>query len=254
MTATTEEPIISLPGDDVTTYIKQESNSKRAKLGHGLLYNADNESVTCTLAGSLECNKKNNTYFIRSNKRRYTPSLSDRVIGIIEERVGGDYYKMNIFGPHSVLLHNLSFDGATQRKKPNLGPGALVYCRVVSANRGVDAEVSCKVENTGSLERRDWMTDEAMYGELKGGLNFRVSLGLARQLLAPKCVVLQALASEGMKFEICTGVNGVVWVHSEGYENSILISNAIKNSEVMDEDQILGMVKALVKNVKISKS
>ena len=156
--------------------------------------------------------------------------------------------------PHSALLHNLSFDGASQRKKPVLSPGTLVYCRVVSANKDVDVEVSCKVENTGTLERRDWITDKDVYGELKGGLNFRVSLGLARQLLSTKSVVLQALASEGIKFEICIGVNGVVWVHSECYENSILISNAIKSSEVMNEEQVIGMIKTLVKNVKISTS
>lgn len=255
---------IALPGEDVTSYITQQQgmnkisslkNSKEIKIGYGLHYDKENELVISTLAGSLEKNKNNKnttTYFIRSNKRRYIPSVSDRVIGIIEERIGGDYYKINIFGPkNSALLHSLSFDGATQRKKPMLSPGTLVYCRVISANVDVDVEVSCCVENNNMLERRDWMTDEAMYGELKGGINFRVSLGLARQLLVPRCIVLEALASEGMKFEVCIGVNGVVWVHSECYENSIIISNAIRNSEVMSDDQVLGMVKALLKNMKL---
>ena len=55
-----------------------------------------------------------------------------------------------------------------------------------------------------------------------------------------------------MKFEICIGVNGYVWVHSERPEYTILILNAIQNSEVMTETQVRTMVKTLVKTVRQS--
>lgn len=46
------------------------------------------------------------------------------------------------------------------------------------------------------------------------------------------------------------GVNGVVWVHSPRPEYTVLILNAVRNSEVMTVEQVRGMVKSLVKTVK----
>ena len=59
-----------------------------------------------------------------------------------------------------------------------------------------------------------------------------------------------ALDKAGMTFEIVIGVNGVVWVNSPEPLITIMIVNAIKNSEVMAEELVWGMVKAMVKNVK----
>lgn len=97
------------------------------------------------------------------------------------------------------------------------------------------------------------MTDEGTYGELKGGGScIQVSLGLARELLKPDCAVLDALGSVSkIPFEICIGVNGMLWVHSHRAEYTILILNAIKNSEVLTETQVRGMVKALLKTVQL---
>jgi exosome complex RNA-binding protein Rrp4 len=46
------------------------------------------------------------------------------------------------------------------------------------------------------------------------------------------------------------GVNGVVWTNSPEPLMTIVISNAIRNSEVMAEDLVRGMVKVMVKNAK----
>lgn len=198
--------------------------------------------------------------------------VGDRVIGIIEDqKASADYYRVNIFGSHSALLNVLSFEGATKRNRPQLDPGCLIYCRIVKGFGGgrMDPEVSCKVgggngtnsgkstyneddddEYDGGAARKDWMTNEGTYGPLTGGTSFRISLGLSRELLLPKNAVLSALDKSGIPFEIAMGVNGMVWVNSPEPEITIMLTNAIKNSEVMAEEQVRGMVKVMVKNVK----
>ncbi|KAL3771449.1 hypothetical protein ACHAW5_000104 [Stephanodiscus triporus] len=207
--------------------------------------------------------------------------VGDRVIGIVEDqRASADYYRVNVFGSHPALLHVLGFEGATKRNRPTLEPGSLVYCRVVRGFGGgrMDGEVSCKVgggggdcgksmyncnrsddnhrddydddDDDGGAARKDWMTNEGTYGPLVGGTSFRVPLGLARELLLPKNAVLDALDKSGVPFEIAVGTNGVVWVNAPEPRITIMIVNAIKNSEVMAEDLVRGMVKIMVKNVK----
>ena len=138
----------------------------------------------------------------------------------------------------------------------------------------MDPEVSCKVggggggdtgksahncdnvdehgddDDDGGAARKDWMTNEGTYGPLVGGTSFRVPLGLSRELLLPRNAVLDALDKSGMPFEIAIGTNGVVWVNSPEPSITIMIVNAIRNSEVMAEDLVRGMVKVMVKNVK----
>ena len=94
------------------------------------------------------------------------------------------------------------------------------------------------------------MTNEGTYGPLVGGTSFRVPLGLSRELLLPKNAVLDALDKSGMPFEIAIGTNGLVWVNSPEPSITIMIVNAIRNSEVMAEDMVRGMVKVMAKNVK----
>lgn len=264
--------------------------------------NSSGICILATIAGRLVYRASSRTWFVASNPKRYHPTRSplssasvaritsggsqggiasnvgigDRVIGIIEDqRASADYYRVNIFGSHSALLHVLSFEGATKRNRPQLDPGSLIYCRVVKGFGGgrMDPEVSCTVggggggkdagkstyncdendyeeHDDGGAARKDWMTTEGTYGALVGGTSFRIPLGLARELLLPKNAVLDALDKAGMTFEIVIGVNGVVWVNSPEPLITIMIVNAIKNSEVMAEELVRGMVKAMVKNVK----
>ena len=255
---------VVLPGDDLTHIILPSSDDDGSKakskikggppkLGPGLQYSAQSKCITATLAGRLYHRPSTRTYAVLANTRRYVPRVGERILGIVEESAG-EYYRLNIFGPHPALLHNLSFEGATKRNRPILQPGSLMYCRVITANGDMDPEVSCKVGGDGAADggarRRDWMTDEGTYGELKGGTATRISLGLARELLKPANVVLDALGRAGLAFELCVGTNGMVWVHSEAPEYTVLIGTAIKNSEIMTEEQIRGMVKQLVATVK----
>jgi exosome complex component RRP40 len=279
MSPSDKEQIMVLPGDDLTNVIisqpplstapqgideelKEElpstTHKKRStlKLGSGLSYDNTTQTVRATLAGRLFHRKSTNTFMILQKSKRYIPRVHDRIVAIVEERVG-DHYRMSIPGSScgQGLLHSCAFEGATKRNKPQLGAGSLVYCRISSADIDRDLELTCIVggQNDGGAARKDWMTDECTYGELKGGSCFQVNLALARDLLNPSCLVLDALATTGrIPFEICIGVNGLIWVHSSRPEYTILVMNAIRNSEVMTGEQIHAMVKQLVHTIKQS--
>lgn len=249
---------IVLPGDDVTDHIlptstsktntKKQQQPKIPKIGSGLKHDIATNRVIATQAGQLF--RHSNTYYVRSNRRRYIPRENDNVIGIVEDRFMGEYYRVNIFGPHPAILNQLAFEGATKRNRPHYTPGTLIYARVITTDPDLDPELSCKVGDTIGASRKDWMTDEGTYGELKGGgMDFRVSLGLARELLKPQNVVLNALG-ERVAFEIAIGVNGVVWCNAKKEEEIVLICNAIQNSEVMNDSQIRKMVEELFANIR----
>jgi exosome complex component RRP40 len=280
---------IVLPGDDVTDQIHHQNRPNHnnnnnnnnnppvvPKLGRGLrIIHHDNNNnnntnnntnstttirVLSTCAGRLVQHPNNNTYFVKQNIRKYRPILEDRVIGIIEERVGndgsgGDMYRVNVGGSHPAMLSNLNFEGATKRNKPNLTCGMLLYARIESTPPAMDVVLSCMLgPHDAGIPRKDWMTNEGTYGVLTGGTCCRVPLGLARELLYPNNLVLQELGKKHyhLPFEICVGVNGLLWVHSSRPEFTILIQNAILNSQVLTEGQVRGMVKSLVDTVQKS--
>ena len=244
--------ITVLPGDDVTSFI--DVSVKNLKLGVGLQASPDNHRITATLAGCLY-SRNQLTWFVRTNSKRYNPTLDDRVVGIVEDRVGqedgGDVYRVNIGGPHPAMLSTLRFEGATKRNRPQFKPGILVYARVIrdgTATGGSDPVLSCLLgSHDAGVPRKDWMTDEALYGQLKGGTMIKISLGLARELLDPNNVVLDELAT--LPFEVAIGVNGFLWIHSKRPEYTIMIQNAILNSEILTEAQTRGMVRKLMQTV-----
>ena len=247
----TTELSIVLPGDDVTEKIKQ-TTKKPPKLGFGLRKTGEEDSqikVLVTCAGRLV--QRSNTYYVKQNIQRYRPLQEDRVIGVVEDRVasdgsGGDIYRVNIGAAHPALLSNLSFEGASKRNKPQLSPGTLLYARIQSTPPAMDPTLSCILgPHDAGVPRKDWMTNEGTYGELKGGTCCKIPLGLARELLYPNNLVLQEL-STSIAFEIAVGVNGFLWIHSSRPEYTILVQNAIMNSQVLTEPQVRGMVKSLV--------
>lgn len=263
---------IVLPGDDVTQKIQelQQNSSKKPKIGVGLRAvddsdendTTDNNSnppqplrVLATCAGRLVQNRSNNTFYVQQNIQRYRPSLEDRVIGIVEDRVGsdgsgGDIYRVNIGASHPAMLSSLSFEGATKRNKPQLTPGMLLYARIAETPPAMDTLLSCQLgPHDAGVPRKDWMTNEGTYGVLNGGTCRKIPLGLARELLYPNNLVLCELAAKQIAFEVCVGVNGMVWIHSTRPEYTILIQNAILNSQVLTESQVRGMVKSLVETV-----
>jgi exosome complex component RRP40 len=181
--------------------------------------------------------------------------VEDRVVGIVQDRVGsdgttgGDWYRVDIGAAHLALLNNLSFEGATKRNKPHLQTGQLLYARVMDVGI-LDPMLSCiPGPHDAGMPRKDWMTNEGCYGELRGGTCCKISTGLAHELLHPDNTVLAELAQSKLAFEVAIGVNGYLWIHSPLPEYTILVQNAIRNSEVLTEEQVRAMVKTLVYTV-----
>lgn len=65
------------------------------------------------------------------------------------------------------------------------------------------------------------------------------------RLLNPNTPILSYLG-EHFPFETAVGMNGRVWINSEEAKNTILISNAIQNSEYLSADECKQMVQDLV--------
>ena len=102
------------------------------------------------------------------------PRVGDSVLGVITDKTSTTY-TVDINSAHSASLDVCAFDGATKRNKPNLSVGAIVYARVAVANKEMDPELSCMIAHG---PKKDWMTGESIYGELKGGFLFKTSTGL----------------------------------------------------------------------------
>jgi exosome complex component RRP40 len=164
---------------------------------------------------------------------------------------GGDLYRVDIGASAHASLSNLAFEGASKRNKPQFQAGQVLYCRISELFNGhLDPELSCILgPHDSGIARKEWMTNEGAYGELKGGTVTRISTGLARQLLLPNSLVLAELSKHKIAFEVAIGVNGFLWIHSQKPDYTILIQNAITNSEVLTPEQIRSMVKALVYTV-----
>lgn len=75
-------------------------------------------------------------------------------------------------------------------------------------------------------------------GPLKGGMVFKISLGMARRLLAGRkggVTVLEGL-SERMGFEIAIGRNGFLWVDGGNVKATLAVGRAVQEVD----EQALG--------------
>ena len=111
---------------------------------------------------------------------QYVPAPSDPVIAQITNR-GAEAYTVTLFSAHAATLPALSFEGATKRHKPNLRIGALVYARIVSADRFTEPELTCVNPVTGKSDGFGDLKTTDERGEKSGhAMLFRISIGLAR--------------------------------------------------------------------------
>ena len=98
---------------------------------------------------------------------------------------------------------------------------------MTSASKHLDPEVACYNPSTGKGEG---------LGELKGGMLFDVSLGIARRLLLNKQkdeggLVFLDLIAEKVAFEIATGRNGKVWIKAGTVAETLLVSKALQRTD-----------------------
>lgn len=162
-----------------------------------------------------------------ANKHQYIPQPNDLILATIHHS-STDFYHCALTPqtPHALLPH-LSFESATKKTRPQLPPSTLIYARVLSASKHLEPEITCVNPSTG---KSDGM------GELKGGMVFDVSLGMARRLLMARqredggVVVLEGLA-ERVGFEVAVGRNGRVWVRGEGVRETLVVGQALQETD-----------------------
>ncbi|GAQ81548.1 Exosomal 3'-5' exoribonuclease complex subunit Rrp40 [Klebsormidium nitens] len=223
---------IVAPGDIVLDLTQA---GKLVRIGGGL--QQDGTSLVVTKAGRLR-HTKPSKYWVEGSQRRYVPAVEDVVVGVVVERYA-EHLVIDIGGPVTALLPALAFEGATRRNKPNLNIGDSVYARVTSTSRDTEPTLAC----------HDASGRAAGFGPLAKGYLFQCSTGLARTLLSrPTCAVLEALGG-GLSFELAVGMNGKVWVDAASAAITVLVANAIINSEFLSPTQAKIMVKSLLKQV-----
>ncbi|KAJ4335640.1 exosome non-catalytic core subunit rrp40, partial [Ascochyta clinopodiicola] len=101
-----------------------------------------------------------------------------------------------------------------------LPPNSLVYCRIAAAGKDQPPELTCVDPSTGKGEG---------LGPLKGGMLFKISLGMARRLLAPKSeLALLDVVGAKVGFEITVGRNGLVHVDGGNVKTTLAVGRGIQ--------------------------
>ena len=111
----------------------------------------------------------------------------------------------------------------------------------------MDPEILCYNPSTGKKEGM---------GELKGGMLFDVSLGMARRLLLAKqrdeggIAILEEVA-ERVAFEVAVGRNGKVWVKSGGIRETLLVGRALQETDrqVLTVDEQVKLAKKMLQQL-----
>ncbi|KAL2037886.1 hypothetical protein N7G274_009361 [Stereocaulon virgatum] len=221
---------IVLPGETIGSDVLPIPSNPNLplKLGPGLRH-APPSTITATIAGPLCIDQKKNAIWVESNSGRYIPQPNDLIIATVHHS-STDFYSCSIT-PYTTYaqLPQLAFEGATKKTRPQLNSGSLIYARVLTASKHTDPEIVCYNPSTGKSEGM---------GELKGGMVFDVSMGMARRLLMAKqredggVAVLEEIA-EKVAFEIAVGRNGKVWVKSGGVKETLLVGRALQEADVL---------------------
>mmetsp|Transcript_7693 Transcript_7693/g.28338 ORF Transcript_7693/g.28338 Transcript_7693/m.28338 type:complete len:239 (-) Transcript_7693:1770-2486(-) len=221
-----------LPGQSVLSL--PEDPQAVVRIGGGV--RQEGERIVSTRAGTLQ-QTAGGKLWVQSRVKRYVPQSEDLVVGVVVDK-GAEHYIIDVGAASKGLLPVLAFENASRRNRPHLNIGDAVYMRVTSANRDIDPTFSC----VNALSKANGM------GPLKGGYIFSGSSSLCRSLLAsPPCAVLQALG-KSLTYEIAIGMNGQIWVKAGKLKDTILISNAILNSEFLTDDQVDSLVKKLLRS------
>ncbi|KAL8972465.1 MAG: hypothetical protein Q9197_002758 [Variospora fuerteventurae] len=235
-----------MPGEVLSEDVLPVPSNKSVplRLGPGLRH-IPPSTVTTTIAGPLCVDGRKNAVWVENNGGRYIPQPNDVVIASVHHS-STDWYHCAITSHTAfALLPQLAFEGATKKTRRQLTPGSLIYARVLSASKHLDPEIVCYNPSTGKSEGM---------GELKGGMVFDVSLGMARRLLLNKqrdegaLIVLDELAGE-LAFEIAVGRNGKVWVKADGVKATLLVGKALQDTDrdALKIDEQRKLVKKLLR-------
>ena len=221
------DSIKTLPGDEIVDTFRPTT----VQLATGVTYSPQTDNYTTQRAGFVRRSGYSGAtddkpiLWVETTSRRYDPQVNDYIIGTIIEK-NMDQYKLDIGNCQVGFLSVIAFDGATRHNCPKLEIGELVYCRVAIVNKFLDPELTC----CALVNKRDWVTGEAMFGPLKGGMLARVSVKFAHELMSDDNRVLNALGNK-IRFEIAIGMNGHVWIDSETLRHTIIIINTLTKAD-----------------------
>ncbi|XP_062436587.1 exosome complex component RRP40 [Rhea pennata] len=165
-------------------------------------------------------------FWVDSQQKRYVPVKGDHVIGIVTAKAG-DVFKVDVGGSEQASLSYLAFEGATKRNRPNVQVGDLIYGQFLVANKDMEPEMVC-IDSSGRASGMGVIGQD--------GFLFKVSLGLIRKLLAPKCEIIQEL-SQLYPFELVLGMNGRIWVKAKTVQQTLIIVNILEACEYMTAEQ-----------------
>uniref|UniRef100_A0A8C3K634 Exosome complex component RRP40 n=2 Tax=Neoaves TaxID=3078114 RepID=A0A8C3K634_9CHAR len=177
-------------------------------------------------AGGGAAGAAGGAYWVDSQQKRYVPVKGDHVIGIVTAKAG-DVFKLDVGGSEQASLSYLAFEGATKRNRPNVQVGDLIYGQFLVANKDMEPEMVC-IDSSGRSSGMGLIGQD--------GFLFKVSLGLIRKLLAPKCEIIQEL-SQLYPFELVLGMNGRIWVKAKTVQQTLIIVNILEACEYMTAEQ-----------------
>ncbi len=221
------------PGEELASVAEFE----RVLLGGGVL--RVGALLLSTRVGMLRWDSSASRLWVEAEQRRYVAAKGDNIIGVVVDK-HADEYRIDLGAAAAGTLPVLSFDGATKRNRPHLAVGALVYARVVVANKDMDPEISCAAPP--GVSSKDWVTRESIYGELMGGHVFDCPSTLCEHMASDQdCPLLDALG-EVSAFEIAAGSNGRVWINAAEPSMVILAQQAMllcATHPVHDHDRLV---------------
>ncbi|XP_009466399.1 PREDICTED: exosome complex component RRP40 [Nipponia nippon] len=176
--------------------------------------------------GSPSCPLFTDPFAHERTPLQYVPVKGDHVIGIVTAKAG-DVFKLDVGGSEQASLSYLAFEGATKRNRPNVQVGDLIYGQFLVANKDMEPEMVC-IDSSGRSSGMGIIGQD--------GFLFKVSLGLIRKLLAPKCEIIQEL-SQLYPFELVLGMNGRIWVKAKTVQQTLIIVNILEACEYMTAEQ-----------------
>uniref|UniRef100_A0A8C6ZWV8 Exosome complex component RRP40 n=1 Tax=Nothoprocta perdicaria TaxID=30464 RepID=A0A8C6ZWV8_NOTPE len=229
-----------LPGDVLLLPAHPDEDSERLRLGAGAARRGrllcgpglrrSDAGLVVTKCGLLRHRPAGGggggAFWVDSQQKRYVPVKGDHVIGIVTAKTG-DLFKVDVGGSELASLSYLAFEGATKRNRPNVQVGDLIYGQFLVANKDMEPELVC-IDSSGRA------SGMGIIGE--DGFLFKVSLGLIRKLLAPKCEIIQEL-SQLYPFELVLGMNGRIWVKAKTVQQTLIIVNILEACEYMTAEQ-----------------
>eukprot|EP01063_Lacrimia_lanifica_P015874 TRINITY_DN22529_c0_g1_i1.p2 TRINITY_DN22529_c0_g1~~TRINITY_DN22529_c0_g1_i1.p2 ORF type:complete len:276 (+),score=110.12 TRINITY_DN22529_c0_g1_i1:82-909(+) len=204
-----------MPGDDIA---KMKPGAV-VSIGRGL--RQDLTRITVTRCGQYE--EHRGKHLVVGDEKAYLPRNEDIIIGTVVRGGMHSSYFLDAGCGALVKLDSIAFDGASKRVKPDLKIGATVYARMIQPRCEIELEASC-CSLTGV--RKDWMTGESLFGELKGGLVQAIRPMFARYLLADTDELLSELGSR-VAFECCVGVNGKLWLRAKTVRQTARVARCL---------------------------